>query len=508
MKKHNIIYLFITAILFSSCNEFLSDRPSKTSGVIPTTMDDVEMILAGAWRSDCISDHAIYATGDIEVVSELESIRTGSYTVQNIQFATWERDMTATYKDYLWMYRYQNIFRSNLADQVLAANEFTEEEKVYAYAKSAFRRAYSYMELLNVYTLPYCEDNLDELGLPLTRQTGFNYDISRSSLKDTYDFVEQDILSALKLDIQLNPNSYGHGSFYRVSTASANALAARFYLMKHDYENANKYAKVALQEYGTDMIMDYNSVGYHTTVQTVNYDKDGDGEEEELEIKYPYTYSGYNMINWTESYFLGYVESAFASGFSNDCLVSNDYIAVFDEDGDKEYDARYKYFYVENYTYLQGRNVDRLYYMKPDAYYITVPEILLIAAECEARVGDFNTAISYVNELRSKRIDPSSPNINLTASSKDEAIMMVIREKKREVGPHKQLFDYRRYNSNDYTADDITIKKHFYEYSSSAIDASSELVEYVLEPKDRRWAAMIPSSDIASSKGAIKQNTY
>jgi len=54
---------------------------------------------------------------------------------------------------------------------------------------------------------------------------------------------------------------------------------------------------------------------------------------------------------------------------------------------------------------------------------------MLIAAECEARVGSKDNAMSYVNKLRDNRI---KNNVALTATDKDEALRIVLDERRRE----------------------------------------------------------------------------
>ena len=506
MKKFDIIYLLAIALFVSSCDDFLSERPSKSSDIVPSTIADMESILVGMFRGDCISPHLIYGTGEVALSADLEKRKPGSYTVEMVQSATWEREHSGTNKDYMWMYRYQNIFRSNLVFSCLPKIDASEAEINEIKAKAAFRRAISYMELLDVYTLPYCEKNLEEPGLVLTDQTGFDYSLKRASLKDTYDFIEKDILLALTVKAALTQDR-GANSHYRVTTASANALASRFYLMKHDYKNAKKYAEEALKLYGVDKLVDYTAIGYSDRVD--NGSIVIDGQTIDFEVKYPTTNFGFNQFDWTEIYFKGTtVGSGFSSGFSKDKLPSESHIATFDEDGGKEHDARWKYFYVQNYTYLKGQPVDIPYYLKPvSTFVLSVPEMILNMAECEARAGDWNTGLDWVNKLRAKRIEATGV-VNLTASSKDEAIAKILRERRREMGLHRRLYDIRRYNSNDYAADDVTITTKFYSYTTAGVDQSSAIQTYTLKPDDRRWAFMIPEGDVLAGKGELLQNTY
>lgn len=509
MKKINtIILLIVIAFVFSSCDDFLSKRPSKQSAIVPSTMEDLELILVGTWREDCSSDHVTYGGGDIQLLPELEAAANGSYKVSYVQAGTWERKESGLQVDYMWRYRWQNIFKANLAVYELKNVPVTEDEKNEVLAKAAFRRAISYMELLNIYTLPYCEENLEEPGLVLTTQIGYDYSLKRASIKDTYDFIEKDILTALTIKAQLI-NRTGANSPYRVTKAAANALASRFYLMKHDYANAKKYAEEAIKLYGWNNVLDYNTIGYYATPTkgtiTVN------GTPINFEANYPATRGWNTDLQWTEDIFTNMViKNSLTQDHFTALIPSDDFIACFDADGSKENDARYKYFFIEDYLYAQGKAVTKNIpcYYKPKKYTLSVPEMIMNIAECEARVGDYDEAINIVNQLRAKRIAPGSGEVNLSASSRDEAIAKVLRERRREMGPFKRLYDVRRYNSNDYAADDVTLTQKFYSYTSSAIDRSSAIQTYTLKPDAREYAAMIPEADVMASNGELLQNTY
>ena len=224
----------------TSCDEFLSERPSKSSDIVPSTYEDMETIMAGMWRSDCVSYNLVYGGGDVALDAAFEAARPGAYHIEAVEGATWERKDNGTNTDYMWLYRHQNIFRSNMVLTSLDKLENVSEADLQRLRSEAcWRRAYSYMELLNLYTLPYCESNLQEPGLVKCESPSFNYSLERMSLADTYDFIEKDILEGLKIDEDLTKR-VGRGSPYRVTKASANALAARFYLIKQDYSEIGR----------------------------------------------------------------------------------------------------------------------------------------------------------------------------------------------------------------------------------------------------------------------------
>jgi hypothetical protein len=133
--------------------------------------------------------------------------------------------------------------------------------------------------------------------------------------------------------------------------------------------------------------------------------------------------------------------------------------------------------------------------------------MLLTKAEALARTGDIGGAMGAVNSFRAKRMTPGSW-VNLTASSKDDAIKKVIEERRREMPFVQRWFDLRRYNNNEDPNDDVSLSKIFYPYTSSAVQTTAAPKTYTLPKNSRRWAVPLPRTEIISSGGVIEQNTY
>ena len=129
-------------------------------------------------------------------------------------------------------------------------------------------------------------------------------------------------------------------------------------------------------------------------------------------------------------------------------MVSKDFLATFERNLPAgATDQRRALFYADD-TVNMGRT-DYFYgetcyilYAYQNVGFSTV-ENMLIAAECEARVGSKDNAMSYVNKLRDNRI---KNNVALTATDKDEALRIVLDERRREfafTGFHR-LIDLKR----------------------------------------------------------------
>ena len=89
---------------------------------------------------------------------------------------------------------------------------------------------------------------------------------------------------------------------------------------------------------------------------------------------------------------------------------------------------------------------------------LNTPEIYLIAAECEARVGDVDRALTLLNTLRDKRIRNNAHYETPTSLSREEVLRLVIDERRREfafVGIYR-LIDLKRLNRETWFAKTIT----------------------------------------------------
>jgi hypothetical protein len=108
---------------------------------------------------------------------------------------------------------------------------------------------------------------------------------------------------------------------------------------------------------------------------------------------------------------------------------------------------------------------------------LNTAELFLTAAECEARIGDKVIAMQHINTLRNSRITNNQP---LIAASNDEALLIVLRERRREMpfSGNTRLIDLKRLNKEARFAKTITHKQ-------------GETV-YTLPANDKRYVLPLP----------------
>ncbi len=501
------IYLVIFSLLISSCEDFLSEKPSKSSSLVPTSVEQLEYLLNlySTFYQES-SRTLIYSTDDYGLLPELYQAKSNIYSVAAVQFAVWDTEfLPFDTRENFWPSEYKKIFTANMVMSNLPKVEGTESQKEQLRLESHLIRAVSMWNLAQTYCLPYTEANKDEPGLVLKQSTSFEEPYDRATLEETYAMIQSDIEEALKLTNSMDMVNNKYRS-WRGSKAAANAFAARYYLNRNEYSKALSHANIALQEH--NVLVDYNTEMKYSDI-TSNVTVNG----QPVPVLYPYTHDNQSdmtdMMEWKEFYYFRmlYHESWWY-------VPSPELLALYDQ----TYDLRFKYHIVDNYSYDRGLTNPPYEYPGYVFFYKdkipsgpTVAEMLLVKAECLARDNKVSEAMSALNQLRAKRFDNQAPSqvINLTASSKEDAVTKILEERRREMPFTQRWFDIRRLNSNTDSFDDVpTLTRSFYNYNSSTIVPDGGLKTYTLEKNSRRWAAPIPDTEILSSEGVIKQNNY
>ena len=513
MKKIRIITIILSAfVLMTGCvDKFLDEKPSKSTTVVIETGEHLNALL-NSYTTFYLENSPWLINGcDDEECSTAWYDITGSnkcdgYSTTALSYATWNADLVKGFTDETWKNEYQKIFYANAvlenADKVTG---LTDAEREGVKREARFIRAYSLWYLAQVYCLPYVSGNEDKQGLILKQSTQFDESLKRATLKETYDFIEADLAEALKIETPLTQNlSNGRWKSYRASKAAVNGFAARYWLFRNDYASALRYADAALADHS--QLMDYNTEMKYMpspTVITIN------GRTET--IYFPYTYEGgannvtQYMFEWNE---LMYFRMAYDKNWWY--MPSQSLLNLYD----KQYDLRYKYHIVPNFSYNNTIDAELpayVFFWKdriPSGP--TTAEMLLIKAECEARTGQVSAAMTTVNRLRAVRMDKTAPSsvINLSATGQEEAVKKILEERRREMPFVCRFMDIRRLNSNDVSYDDPgDITKTFYSFSLTNIDKTST-VTYTLPKNSTKMVCPIPETEIVASDGAIEQNVY
>ncbi len=486
-------------------DDFLEEPPSKTTAVVVTEAHQLDALLNRYFTFNQEGNSQfIFGTDDYGLTVDLFDARPATFShMTGIWYMLWDIEHIPFQNNTFWNNEWTKVFNANMVLNNLERVNGTEEEKAILRADAHLIRAYSYFQLVNTFCLPLTPATADEPGLPIKRSTSFEEDLTRSSLEQTYEFIEEDIEEALKTTVPLVQN--GVARHWRSNIAAANGFAARYWLVRNDYTQALTHAEAALNEY--DELVDYNTEMYYGTPNTITIRPPGE-DPVSVTVEYPYTHDdrarGPDNFEWKE---FMYFRMLYHSGWW--FIPSLDLLSLYDQ----ENDLRYKYHIVENYSYDRGMT-DPAYEYPGYIFFFkdhlpsgpTTAEMLLIKAEAQARLGQVGPAMTTLNRLYSSRTRPGTPE--LTAANQDDAIRVVLEERRREMPFTQRWTDIRRFNTNDYALDVVNLERTFYPYSSSNTLHDEAPQSYTLPSNSRRWAAPLPFTEIDASQGVLEQNTY
>lgn len=440
---------------FASCKKFLDIRPKGI--LIPQTAQEYENLLNGYGVIEGADYYPVYmtddaflpdsASGELPGLSTLRAPARNLYTFQSAIFGESEDDV-------LWEGSYTRLYYYNVLDKnVLTATNATEEQKQAIRAEALMGRAFEYLTLINAYAVHYDPQTMStDPGVPLLLDEDINKkDLTRATVEEVYKQIETDLLEAAKY-LPTTPKI----NAFRASLPGCHGLLARMYLCMGNYTEALKYANKVLEH--NSFLLDlkqYKVVNIHQRFGRTNV-QEGTANAENI------------YIRWDRR----------TIGASGNIFGSKDLLGLFN----KEKDQRFL-LYFSNIPY--GISSDYYLwvpYLEANLA-IATPEMYLTAAECEARIGEPQRAMTLINNLRDKRI---FDNVPLTATSKDDALEKVLEERRRELAMTGcfRLTDLKRLNKDPRFAK--TIKHNIFDADKNT------LVTYTLLPNDPKYILPIP----------------
>ncbi|MBR3857432.1 MAG: RagB/SusD family nutrient uptake outer membrane protein, partial [Bacteroidaceae bacterium] len=164
-------------------------------------------------------------------------------------YSTGEDDTPYT----IWESYYQGIAVANHAIEAMlemSKDPAHDPELAHSWGEAHLLRAYLHFVLVNVFAEAYKDETQSALdvGIPYVSEVEKTVTVDysnpkfRKSVAEVYRLIEKDILEGVDL---IDDAKYKVPA-YHFNRNAANALAARFYLYKRDYEKCVKYATDAL----------------------------------------------------------------------------------------------------------------------------------------------------------------------------------------------------------------------------------------------------------------------
>ncbi|WBL24343.1 RagB/SusD family nutrient uptake outer membrane protein [Zunongwangia sp. HGR-M22] len=401
-----IVFIIVSMMSFIGCRDYVEVEPVGNSRVLKYTSDYRGLVNNYNMTSAAGGMYAI-SSEDTEFTevfgNTVSDIWKNAYTWQNEIFNNDQSDTD-------WNALYLGIYYSNVViEGVLESENGTAQEKEAILAQAYVNRAFSYLQLVNIYAEHYDpQGNNDSKAVPLLLTPDLYSSLERNTVAEVYEQIIFDLEDALDNNIVEEPE-------FNVlpSKAAVYGLLARTYLYMGAYELSLKNALNALALQNT--LLNFNAIpsGFDYPILFEN-------PEVILSKKLLNTYQG--------------------------APLAAELLESYDEE-----DLRYSIYTVDGSSFFpqfEGRGYAINFYSYTNGINVgpSVPEMYLIAAETSARLGEVENAINYLNTLREKRYVTDS-EYQLTATDANEALRWTFEERKKElIGRGLRWFDQKRLN--------------------------------------------------------------
>lgn len=452
--KLNSLYIILTISIFLllGCrkeDEFLGAK-TNIALTVPQTLEDFQYLLnnEGLFNRN---DPALGAlTGeDYYIDDKSYPLRTTNERNAYI-FASSIYAASGDYSD--WSVPYNAIYVANTVLDGLNKIQ-PDSARNRLIGQALFYRSWQFYNLLQTFALPYDSVSAStDLGIPIRTSSDFNLQVPRSTVKDCYS----QIINDLKLCIGYLPQTTASPT--QPTSIASKAFLARIYLAIGKYHLAGLYSDSVLLK--DNSLLDFNDINPSTLHISTSF------VPEDL------------FHNTLKSYTFVYY-----STYSNiDTVLYSLY---------NDLDLRKSIYFVKRTT---GNMTFKGSYNKNNYSYsgLAKDEMFLIRAECEAREGDIPGAINDLNTLLTKRWKKGSfVPYNASAMSVDSALSVILLERRKElIWRGLRWTDLRRLNK----------ESKFQTTLRRTVDGTS----YSLPPNSPKYALPIPPNEVTLNN--IQQN--
>ena len=463
MKKVTTILAICVVVMLTGCNDYLDIKPKGEK--IPTTVSDYETLLNYESVQKVSDTYPAYLTDDVFLPDVAEGTATPGLnsvdqSIRNLYLFKKEVFGDAQ-DDGFWFASYNRIYYYNtVIDNIMDADGSDEQQKLSIRAEALISRALEYLYLVNGYAKHYDVRTAEsDPGVPLILDEDISKkNLVRASVKDVYAQIQSDLQTALP-----NLPMQAKGNAFRASKAAGYGVLAKMYLYMGNYAEALKAANEVLKINNSLLdLKKYAVVKPQSSIGRTNVPQDIDNPEN-IYIKFaPYVY-----------------------GLSSKVFGSDELISLFSED-----DMRLQVYFTKNFRNIPTDKYVWAPYLRANLA-VSSPEIYLIAAECEAREGSVERAMSLINKLRDNRI---KNNTDIVATDRNDALQKVLEERRRELAMSGMVryIDLKRLNQDSQSAKTVT-------------HVTSEGT-FTLEPNSPLYVLPIPAKVMRFNKNSMQQN--
>jgi len=440
-------------IISSSCKkDWLDAKPNKNL-VVPHTLSDLQALLD---NTTFIFNHNQPALGEVgcDDYYLLFPDWQGLFTNTEHNAYIWAKDIYNGEPNLDWSIPFERIFYENYileTIQSVPADSTNLSNWNNVKGSALFGRGFDFYSLADLFAKPFDSATADtDPGIPLRLHSDINGKSTRATVMQTYN----QIIADLKASLLYLPALPAYKT--RPSKTAAYAMLVRTYLNMGDYSLALLYADscISLQP----VLVNYNNFDVTSQFPFPVFPTFNN------EVIYFATLDNYFVI----SNYVAIVDSTIYHSYANNDLRK--YLFIDTTNGYTRFKGGY-----DGYTGFGG---------------IATDEIYLVSAECNARLGNINMAMDRLNTLLENRW-VTGTFTPLTASTADEALRLILNERRKElIFRGLRWTDLRRLNKDPRFA--VTLTRNL----NGTI--------YTLPPNDDRYVWPIPDQEIQIS--GIAQN--
>ncbi len=268
MKRYIYVIALVAGVCLTGCKDFLVQEPmlSQSTELTLSTYDGLDLSVAGAY--------APLASGSWYNSEFIASYEMRTDNGRKLYGSLWDTGRVETWytlnfsenaTSSVWSYAYYVISAVNNVMDKLDEVEADEQDKNNLRAECLFLRAFSHFELVRVYAQPYYQKSGDTPGVPIILHTDPSDQSPRSTVKEVYDQIIEDLLEAESI---IDPD-YVRDVLYderaTITLEVIQAMLARVYLYSQQWSKAAEYATKVIDsgKYSMWTVSDMDGSGWN-----------------------------------------------------------------------------------------------------------------------------------------------------------------------------------------------------------------------------------------------------
>ncbi|MEJ7828373.1 MAG: RagB/SusD family nutrient uptake outer membrane protein [Segetibacter sp.] len=409
---------------FSACRKTYLPSTSIDENSALSNAGDIETATIGTYA--IFKDPGYVRSGHFLMEYPSDEIAQGQNSSDDLTRAyRYTQLITSAHPANFWAQAYKAASAANRIIGVIDDNATANLKHIKG--ENLFIRAMMHFNLVRIFGRPYPQGNGNNPGVPILKEgltDAEKLTLSRSSVKEVYDFVIADLLRAADLMTIRKSNSFA-------SKEVAYALLSRVYLYKEDNAKAIEFANMVIGNSvaGTPASGRYSLVtggsypnyfrsvpdGNTETIFAIRHIKTEDRGFSAIGSMY---FSGDASGSPQNQGFSGWAEIYASKKYfdfvsSNTADIRNSFITPYKVNGVLQFNTKLTpntpMYYINKFNYQEGLVT------LSSPVYLRLAEMFLIRAEANAKLGNDQFALDDVNLLR-RRAGLSGADLHSTAS--------------------------------------------------------------------------------------------